>query len=128
MRLINFRNSAFLICTFMNWWNISIYITNIWCFQIVPNLKPAFENTKRKNKSIFLINVRPLFLHTFLFCYCFFMLLSTYRSQCSVLAPFYNSDFIRLFLDFIHYNQWPNLKNLSGGLNLSRGLSMVVST
>ena len=25
-------------------------------------------------------------------------------------------------------NQWPNLKNLSGGLNLSRGLNMVVST
>ena len=24
--------------------------------------------------------------------------------------------------------QWPNLKNLSGGLNLSRGLNMVVST
>ena len=23
-------------------------------------------------------------------------------------------------------NQWPNLKNLSGGLNLSRGLNMVV--
>ena len=25
-------------------------------------------------------------------------------------------------------NQWPNLKNLSGGLNLSRGLNMVGST
>jgi len=24
--------------------------------------------------------------------------------------------------------QWPNLKNLSGGLNLSRGLNMVGST
>ena len=24
--------------------------------------------------------------------------------------------------------QWPNLKNLSGGLNLSRGLNMVVSS
>ena len=26
------------------------------------------------------------------------------------------------------WNQWPNLKNLSGGLNLSRGLNMVGST
>jgi len=26
------------------------------------------------------------------------------------------------------YNQWPNLKNLSGGLNLSRGLNIVGST
>jgi len=26
------------------------------------------------------------------------------------------------------HNQWPNLKNLSGGLNLSRGLNMVGST
>ena len=26
------------------------------------------------------------------------------------------------------FNQWPNLKNLSGGLNLSRGLNMVGST
>ena len=25
-------------------------------------------------------------------------------------------------------NQWPNLKNLRGGLNLSRGLNMVGST
>ena len=25
-------------------------------------------------------------------------------------------------------NQWPNLKNLSGGLNLSLGLNMVGST
>ena len=25
-------------------------------------------------------------------------------------------------------NQWPNLKNLSGGSNLSRGLNMVGST
>jgi len=25
-------------------------------------------------------------------------------------------------------DQWPNLKNLSGGLNLSRGLNMVGST
>ena len=28
----------------------------------------------------------------------------------------------------IKRNQWPNLKNLSGGLNLSRGLNMVGST
>ena len=26
------------------------------------------------------------------------------------------------------YDLWPNLKNLSGGLNLSRGLNMVDST
>ena len=26
------------------------------------------------------------------------------------------------------FNQWPNLKNLSGGLNLSHGLNMVSST
>ena len=26
------------------------------------------------------------------------------------------------------FDQWPNLKNLSGGLNLSRGLNMVSST
>jgi len=26
------------------------------------------------------------------------------------------------------FEQWPNLKNLSGGLNLSRGLNMVGST
>jgi len=26
------------------------------------------------------------------------------------------------------YTPWPNLKNLSGGLNLSRGLNMVGST
>ena len=33
--------------------------------------------------------------------------------------------------EFFHENfveQWPNLKNLSGGLNLSRGLNMVGST
>ena len=29
---------------------------------------------------------------------------------------------------FLINNQWPNLKNLSGGLNLSRGLNMVGST
>ena len=37
-------------------------------------------------------------------------------------------------LIFVHlcatdiFKQWPNLKNLSGGLNLSRGLNMVRST
>ena len=29
---------------------------------------------------------------------------------------------------YIHFILWPNLKNLSGGLNLSRGLNMVGST
>ena len=42
--------------------------------------------------------------------------------------------FIILQLDDIDHQvnklieQWPNLKNLSGGLNLSRGLNMVGST
>ena len=34
------------------------------------------------------------------------------------------------FVPIFYFNceQWPNLKNLSGGLNLSRGLNMVGST
>ena len=31
-------------------------------------------------------------------------------------------------ISFFFINQWPNLKNLSGGLNLSRGLNMVCFT
>ena len=34
----------------------------------------------------------------------------------------------RLNQSAIQVNRWPNLKNLSGGLNLSRGLNMVGST
>ena len=37
----------------------------------------------------------------------------------------------RQYLQAMHndlFEQWPNLKNLSGGLNLSRGLNMVGST
>ena len=30
--------------------------------------------------------------------------------------------------DCVKKEQWPNLKNMSGGLNLSRGLNMVGST
>jgi len=38
-------------------------------------------------------------------------------------------DNLSNILDFIPKNvQWPNLKNLSGGLNLSRGLNMDGST
>ena len=38
-----------------------------------------------------------------------------------------------LILELVDYKililgQWPNLKNLSGGLNLNRGLNMVGST
>ena len=33
-----------------------------------------------------------------------------------------------LLMQFCQKNLWPNLKNLSGGLNLSRGLNMVGST
>ena len=34
----------------------------------------------------------------------------------------------KIFWSLYHCNLWPNLKNLSGGLNLSRGLNMVGST
>ena len=39
-----------------------------------------------------------------------------------------NGCIFRLKMSLNKCNQWPNLKNLSGGLNLSRGLNMVGST
>ena len=50
-------------------------------------------------------------------------------------SDFQNSIFLLLLtfkLSYVfnkrYHDPWPNLKNLSGGLNLSRGLNMVGST
>ena len=48
-----------------------------------------------------------------------------------LVTKFYKTNlFIFIFykVPCLLLNQWPNLKNLSGGLNLSRGLYMVYST
>ena len=44
------------------------------------------------------------------------------------MAPSRISKNLEKMRDFTEFSLWPNLKNLSGGLNLSPGLNMVDST